>query len=143
MEIKLFIDGGARGNPGPAGIGAIAYKSGKVLFEIGEYIGDTTNNTAEYFALIRGLEEALTHGVKNISVCSDSELLVRQINGQYKVKNEQLKMLHIHAKKLIKKFDKFIIHHIPREENKEADKLANLGIISKNQNCFQVPLITE
>ena len=106
---------------------------GKVVLEVSDYIGQTTNNVAEYMALIRGLEEALLLGAREASFFCDSELLVKQINGEYKVKNEGLKPLHLHARKLILKFKKFEINHTRRENNAHADELANRGI---DQRCF-------
>ena len=104
-------------------------KSGKkILIEASDYIGKTTNNVAEYIALIRGLEEALLLGIKEVSFYSDSELLVKQINGEYRVKNEGLRPLFLHARSLISKFNKFSITHTNREENEHADELANTGI---------------
>jgi ribonuclease HI len=129
MVVQIFTDGAARGNPGPAGIGVVIRNDAKVLVEVSDSIGKTTNNVAEYMALIRGLEEAIDMGQKNVEVFSDSELLVKQINGEYKVKNEGLAPLFLQARSLIKqKFNKFSIHHTAREENEHADKLANRGI---------------
>jgi len=130
-KIEVFVDGAARGNPGPAGIGIVIKKGDKILLEVGSYIGETTNNVAEYMALIRGLEEAIIMGDENVKVTSDSELLVRQMTGEYRVKNEGLKPLHLHAKELVRKIKKFEIAHAPREKNKHADKLANMGIDSQ------------
>ncbi|NQT29196.1 MAG: ribonuclease HI family protein [Candidatus Saganbacteria bacterium] len=128
MSIQIFVDGAARGNPGPAGIGVVIRNDKEILLEVADFIGKATNNVAEYMALIRGLEEAIDLKEKHVEVFSDSELLVRQINGEYKVKNEGLIPLFYHAKALTKKFKKFKIYHTPREENKEPDKLANRGI---------------
>ena len=128
ISVEVYIDGAARGNPGQAGIGILIRKGSRNILELGEYIGETTNNVAEYQALIRGLEEVLLLSEKSAHFYSDSELLVRQINGQYRVKKEHLKSLCRHAQTLIKKLDKFSISHIPREKNKETDRLANLGI---------------
>ena len=127
MMIRLFVDGGARGNPGHAGIGVVIKSDGKNLSELKEYIGEKTNNEAEYMALIHGLNQAAMHG-KKIIVFSDSELMVNQINGDYKVKQTHLKSLIEKVKLERQKFSSFEISHIPREENKEADKLANEAI---------------
>lgn len=128
MPVQIFTDGAARGNPGPAGIGVVIRNDAKVLLEVADSIGESTNNVAEYMAFIRGLEEAMDMGEKNIEVFSDSELLVKQINGEYRVKNNGLIPLFNHAQSLIKKFKHCRVYHTPREENKMADKLANRGI---------------
>lgn len=128
MKAQIFTDGAARGNPGPAGIGVVIKSGGKTILEVSDYIGKTTNNVAEYLALIRGLEEALLLGAKEAECFSDSELLVKQIQGEYKVKNEGLSPLFHHLQSLMVKFKKFSITHKAREENKHADALANRGI---------------
>jgi ribonuclease HI len=127
-ELTLFTDGGSRGNPGPAGIGAAIYHGETLVGEIGEYIGETTNNIAEYKALIRGLEECRRLGGTRIRAYADSELLVKQINGQYKVKNQGLIPLYQEVQWLVNGFEKFSIEHILREKNKVADALANKGM---------------
>ena len=127
--LSLYIDGASRGNPGPAGIGVVLYDGGKrTLWEFGKFIGETTNNVAEYTALIYGLQEALIHKIKRLSVYTDSELLARQLQGKYKVKEPHLKTLHQQARSLIQGFGGFGIHHLPRRENRRADKLANQAI---------------
>jgi len=127
--LSLYIDGAARGNPGPAGIGGIFYNAEKkAIREFGKFIGETTNNVAEYTALIYGLQEALVQQVKQIRVYTDSQLLARQLQGKYKVKEPHLKLLHQQAKTLIQHFSHFDIQHLPREENRKADKLANRAI---------------
>jgi ribonuclease HI len=119
-------DGGARGNPGPAGYGVVIQDaSGRRVAALSEYLGHQTNNFAEYQGLIAALEYALQHGPKALKVISDSELLVRQIKGIYKVKNPTLQDLHARAKELIAKLDWFSIGHALREHNQEADRLAN------------------
>ncbi len=128
MAVQIFSDGAARGNPGPAGIGVVIRNDEKVLLEVSNFIGEQTNNVAEYMAFIRGLEEAIDMGQKNVEAFSDSELLVKQINGEYRVKNNGLVPLYNHARSLIKKFKHCRVYHTPREENKHADKLANRGI---------------
>jgi ribonuclease HI len=119
-------DGGARGNPGPAGYGVVIQdEAGQNVAALSEYLGHQTNNFAEYQGLIAALEYALQHGPKALKVISDSELLVRQIKGIYKVKNATLKYLHGRAKELIAQLDWFSIGHALREHNQEADRLAN------------------
>lgn len=118
-------DGGARGNPGPAGYGVVIQdESGRKVAALSEYLGHQTNNVAEYQGLIAALEYALQHG-KALKLISDSELLVRQIKGIYKVKNATLQDLHARAKELIAQMDWFSIGHAMREDNREADRLAN------------------
>lgn len=126
--MKLFIhsDGGARGNPGPAGIGAIIHdEKGKVVAEISEYIGVSTNNQAEYKALIKGLEKALELGASEVSCFLDSELIVKQISREYKVKNKELAPLFLQVYNLLTRFKNYSCQHVVREKNKEADRLAN------------------
>lgn len=123
MKGQLYCDGASKGNPGDAGIGClILYDNNSI--EISEYIGITTNNVAEYHALLRGLEEALKIGISEIEIFSDSELLVRQLTGNYKVKNDKLIPLFKKAKALLERFKNYIIMHIEREKNSHADKLA-------------------
>src|SRR6202166_5161846 len=120
------IDGGARGNPGPAGYGVVIQdEAGKKVAQLSEYLGHQTNNFAEYQGLIAALEYALQHGPKALKLVSDSELLVRQIKGIYKVKNPTLQDLHGRAKELINQLDWFSIGHALREQNRDADRLAN------------------
>jgi ribonuclease HI len=119
-------DGGARGNPGPAGYGVVIKdESGRKVAALSEYLGHQTNNFAEYQGLIAALEYAIEHGPKALKLISDSELLVRQIKGIYKVKNAVLQDLHGRAKELIAQLDWFAIGHAFREQNQEADQLAN------------------
>jgi ribonuclease HI len=119
-------DGGARGNPGPAGYGVVIEDhSGRKVAALSQYLGHQTNNFAEYQGLIAALEYAVAHQPKALKVISDSELLVRQIKGIYKVKNATLKDLHARAKELIAQLDWFSIGHALREHNQEADRLAN------------------
>ena len=119
-------DGGARGNPGPAGYGVVIQdESGRKVAHLSEYLGHQTNNFAEYQGLIAALEYALQHGPKALKLISDSELLVRQIKGIYKVKNAVLQDLHGRAKELIAQLEWFSIGHALREQNQDADRLAN------------------
>jgi len=128
MAIEVYIDGAARGNPGPAGIGVVIKDGPKLVGEIGAYIGKSTNNIAEYMALVRGLEEVLIRGFRSASFYSDSELLVKQLNGEYKVKHENLVPLHYHVLTLVDRMKDFSIKHVTRDKNEHADKMANEGI---------------
>ena len=126
---RLYTDGGARGNPGPAGIGArLLDASGDVVEELADSIGTATNNVAEYQALLAGLELALDHDVQRLDVFLDSELVVRQVNGQYKVKDAGLKPLHAQACLLLSRFHEVDVRHVRREQNAEADALVNKAI---------------
>ena len=124
----LYIDGASRGNPGEAGIGILLVDKQHEIARVAKYIGKVTNNVAEYTALLEGIMLALAHGIKGIHVISDSELLVNQMSGKYKVKEPHLKELYLQGKQLIKQFTTVTFQHVPREENQEADKLANQGI---------------
>jgi len=126
MKAKLYTDGGARGNPGPAGIGVVI--KGSIPKEIDRYIGETTNNVAEYQALVTGLQESLSLGYQELEVFCDSELVIKQVKGIYKVKKPHLLPLCNQAKTLISKFEKVSLTHIPRRLNKEADALVNVAI---------------
>ena len=129
MTVKLFTDGGSRGNPGPAGIGAVIFdEDNNCLGEVSEYIGRATNNEAEYRSLIEGLKKAQEVGVQDIEVLMDSQLVVKQILGEYRVKNAGLRPLFLEALELSKQFDKFTITHVRREYNTEADKLVNQAL---------------
>jgi ribonuclease HI len=122
------VDGAARGNPGPAGIGILLEDAeGNVIKEIGEPLGRTTNNVAEYSALIRALEEARLHGCDAIAVFTDSELMAHQLNGRYAVKAPHLLPLFQRARLLLRQFDSATVTHVRRERNKRADALSNLG----------------
>jgi len=127
----LWVDGAARGNPGPAGAGAYVIIPGKDPVGRGEFLGDATNNVAEYSALIMGLAFVESLGLKKVGVRSDSELLVKQMTGEYRVKNERLKSLFIKAKEAETRLDSVTFEHVPREKNKEADLLANRAVDSK------------
>lgn len=125
----LYCDGASRGNPGPASVGAILYDpDGETVCEISEQIGETTNNVAEYAAVIMGLKAALELDVEAISVRLDSQLLVRQLEGRYKVKAAHLKPLHREAATLLADFEDVELVHVPREQNAVADALANAAL---------------
>ncbi|MFH0887328.1 MAG: ribonuclease HI family protein [bacterium] len=134
--IEIYVDGGSRGNPGDAGIGIVIKKGKETIKEISEYIGKATNNVAEYVALNRGLQEAVLCNYHDIAIFADSELMVRQLIGEYKVRDESLRPLNYLALSLIKKFKNQRIFHIPRENNKEADKLLNKAIDGHSSPLF-------
>ena len=128
-EWLLMVDGAARGNPGPAGCGAvICDEKGAVVRELSRYLGHATNNVAEYEALLMGLEALIELKRNKIVVQSDSQLLVRQLNGEYRVKDGKLKVLYQRAAGLLRQFGSYRIVHVRRELNKAADRLANRGI---------------
>jgi ribonuclease HI len=125
------IDGASRGNPGPASYAVVMRDpNGKIILELGKKLGRDTNNVAEYYALLAALDYAATHDISALRIRSDSELLVRQIQGRYKVKSPDLKPLYERASKLTRQFEYFVIEHVRRESNREADALANLALDS-------------
>jgi len=127
---RLFTDGASKGNPGPAGAGwVLTSDQDSDSFKECKFLGQATNNEAEYQALILGLQQALSYGVQEIKIYMDSELLVRQLNGDYRVKNQRLKVFFYQVRDLLMKFLKYDIIHIPREENREADQMANEAIL--------------
>ena len=123
--VTLYTDGAARGNPGPAGIGVVALRSGKELFTISRYVGHATNNVAEYLAVITGLETAADLQAREITVFMDSELVQRQLSGVYKVRAPGLKELYLRASAAARSFERCTFVHVPRERNAAADRLAN------------------
>ena len=133
-------DGGARGNPGPAGYGVVIQdEAGRKVAALSQYLGHQTNNFAEYQGLIAALEYAIEHGHKALKVVSDSELLVRQIKGIYKVKNATLQELHAREKQLIAQLEWFSIDHALREHNREADNLSNEAMDKGTGRVARVP----
>jgi ribonuclease HI len=125
-KLIIFTDGGSRGNPGPAGLGAIIYdENHKVVAEISEFLGVTTNNQAEYRAILAAIKKAVSLGVSEVEFYLDSELAVKQLNREYKVKNKDLAPLFLAIYNLTLSFKKISFTHVPRERNKEADRLAN------------------
>ncbi len=126
IEATLFTDGGSRGNPGPAASGAVLVgPDGRILHEVGHFLGIATNNVAEWTAVQLGLEAALEHGVASLAVRMDSELVVRQLSGEYRVKHPDLQPLHSRVKSLLRKFSHVDIAHVRRENNKLADAVVN------------------
>jgi ribonuclease HI len=129
---QLFTDGASKGNPGPAGAGWILVNDrDSVPLKDSKYLGEATNNEAEYQALILGLKNALSHGVQQVCIQMDSELLVRQLNGLYRVKNPRLAVYFQEVRDLLVIFSNYDIIHIPREQNREADGMANEAIRKK------------
>ncbi len=127
--ITAYIDGGSRGNPGPAGYGVqVVDEDGSVLAELHESVGATTNNVAEYEGLLAALGWAVDHGVKALHIRSDSELLVKQLKGEYRVKNAGLQPLFQQARARIARIGRVSFEHVRRELNREADRLANLAM---------------
>lgn len=128
-SLCIYIDGAARGNPGPAGAGVVITDAvAAVVKNISRYLGEATNNVAEYRALLCGLEEARELGAEELIINTDSELLARQLGGAYKVKNDTLKGLYAQAMDMLNDFQEVAVRHIPREDNKGADRLANKAI---------------
>jgi ribonuclease HI len=125
-ELVVNVDGGARGNPGPAAIGVVVQNAdGEILEERGERIGTATNNVAEYRALLLGIERAAELGASELELVGDSELVVRQVKGEYKVKDATLRGLHTEVKRALRPFERWSIRHVRREHNAEADRLVN------------------
>jgi ribonuclease HI len=125
-RLVVNVDGGARGNPGPAAIAAVLREpGGELIDERGETIGRATNNVAEYKALLLGIELAAAQGASEVELVGDSELIVRQVKGEYKVKDATMKELHAQVKRALSDFDNWSIRHVRREHNAEADRLVN------------------
>ena len=128
-RLTVNVDGGARGNPGPAAIGVVVRDDGgEVVAEVGETIGRATNNVAEYRALLRGIELAAEHGAEQIELIGDSELVVRQVEGRYKVKDAGMRELHAEVKRALAGFDGWSIRHVKRAQNADADRLVNQAL---------------
>jgi ribonuclease HI len=131
-ELILYCDGGSRGNPGPSAIGAVVFDAGidppQLLASVSERIGITTNNVAEYRALIAGLEAVVPLGARIVHVRADSLLMIKQLRGEYRVKHANLKPLHAQACRLLAAYEIVDLRHVPREENTEADALVNAAL---------------
>jgi ribonuclease HI len=131
--VVVNVDGGSRGNPGPAAVAAVATDpSGEVLAERAETIGDATNNVAEYRALLLGLQRAQELGATEIDVVNDSELVAKQINGEYKVKHADMKPLHRAATEVLQGFDRWSLRSVPRAQNAHADALVNQALDARD-----------
>jgi ribonuclease HI len=128
-KLIIYCDGGSRGNPGPAGLGAVIYDENKSkVFEISEFLGVTTNNQAEYKGVLQAIKKAQELKAKELIFYLDSELIVKQMKGQYRVKNKDLLPLYMEIRKYILEFQKVEFNHVRREYNKEADALANMAM---------------
>lgn len=129
LKLTVNVDGGARGNPGPAAIGVVVQDAdGEVLEERGERIGRATNNVAEYRALLLGIERARERGASELELIGDSELIVRQVKGEYKVKDATLRELHAEVERALRPFDRWSIRHVRRAQNADADRLVNAAL---------------
>jgi ribonuclease HI len=129
VKVVVHVDGGARGNPGPAGIGVVVSgEDGSVLQELGERIGPTTNNVAEYRALLRGLELARELGASSVALINDSELVAKQLTGAYRVKHPAMQPLYAQAMAALREFDSWTIRSVPRAQNAHADALVNRAL---------------
>jgi ribonuclease HI len=127
--VRVYSDGAARGNPGPAGAGAVLTDAaGNVIARLGRYLGKQTNNVAEYEGLLLGLKHARELGYREVEVRADSQLLIRQLKGEYAVRHAGLKPLHAEALRLLRGFDRYHLQHVPREENALADEMSNRAI---------------
>ncbi|MFH1552683.1 MAG: ribonuclease HI family protein [Candidatus Omnitrophota bacterium] len=127
--LRIFADGGSRGNPGPAAVGVVLFdEKGKKVEEVSRYIGSATNNVAEYLAVIYGLQEAVYRKARNVILNIDSQLVARQLKGEYRVKDQNIRKFFDLALNLFRGFDNVEIREIPREENKDADSLVNRAI---------------
>lgn len=127
-HLDIYIDGASKGNPGHSGVGIVIYRDGRLIKNIASYIGQATNNIAEYTALIYAFEEALLLKAKTLKINTDSQLMARQLNKVYKVKHPGIIALYKRATHLLGGFEKVLINYIPREENSAADKLATKAI---------------
>ena len=127
--VRVYSDGAARGNPGPAGAGAVLTDAaGNVIARLGRYLGKQTNNVAEYEGLLLGLKHARELGYREVEIRADSQLLIRQLKGEYAVRHAGLKPLHAEALRLLRSFDRYDLQHVPREENALADEMSNRAI---------------
>lgn len=134
MNAKLYTDGGSRGNPGKAAAACVLYdENNKTIDAKGSYLGIATNNVAEYKGIILGLNTAIKNNIKHLDCYMDSELIIKQINGQYKVKNLELLKLYNNVKELVKQFEKISFTHVVRSKNKQADMLVNKVLDSLNE----------
>ncbi|MDQ5970989.1 MAG: ribonuclease [Patescibacteria group bacterium] len=134
IKARLFTDGGARGNPGPAAIGGVIYTEEKEIDRFGVTIGSTTNNQAEYQALLYGINLAIKHGIKYLDCYLDSELVVKQLKKEYRVKDQELAKIFVKVWNLLPEFEYIKFHHVAREKNKVADSMVNWALDKKTNN---------
>jgi len=129
-RLLIHTDGAARGNPGPAGLGAVLQdvETGETVAELARFLGTQTNNVAEWTAVQDALEEALRRGARQVDLRTDSQLVARQISGSYRVKHPNLKPIHARVMALLAQFETYTVGHVPRERNREADRLSNVAI---------------
>jgi ribonuclease HI len=135
MQATVYIDGASRGNPGPAAF-AFVIQADKLFLEENGRLGRATNNVAEYHALLHAMRKAAELNIRQLVINSDSELLVRQMNGDYRVKNPDLRVLYEEARQLARGFDSVEIHHIPRSQNQRADELCNIALDDPDHNAW-------
>jgi ribonuclease HI len=139
-KVILYVDGSCKGNPGEGGAGVVIKdEQERTISHIKRYLGSVTNNIAEYEALILGLQEAQRLGSKEVEICLDSELVVNQINGVYRVRDSKLKILEGEVRRLLRHFARWVMRHIPREENREADRLAREAVRDKGDQVVAGP----
>jgi ribonuclease HI len=132
-RVVVHVDGGARGNPGPAGVGVVLTdERGEEVDRANAYIGEATNNVAEYRAVLLGIDRAHALGARELEIVNDSELIARQLTGQYRVKKEDLRMLHAQATEALRGFERWSIRSVPREKNEVADALVNDAIDARS-----------
>lgn len=140
QKVILYVDGSSKGNPGEGGAGVVIKDDvGRTVSQCKRYLGSVTNNIAEYQALILGLQEAKQLGTQEVEICLDSELVVNQIKGVYRVRDSKLKPLEGEVRGLLKHFTRWVIRHIPREENREADRLAREAVRDKEDQVVAGP----
>jgi ribonuclease HI len=132
-RVVVHVDGGARGNPGPSGVGVVVTdQRGAELARANDYIGEATNNEAEYHALLLGLERARALGAREVAIVNDSQLVARQLTGEYRVKSDDLRPLHTAAMRALREFDRWSIESVPRDQNELADALVNEAIDARS-----------
>jgi len=139
QSVQASIDGASLGNPGPAGIGVVLTDSrGSPIVQLSKYLGETTNNVAEYLALLYALQEAQRRGIRRLTVKTDSELLAKQLNGDYKVRDNTLRLFHDLARQWMQAFEQCLVEHISRTQNTQADRLASDAVESRFDTSLKI-----